>query len=188
MVVIDGQHRICGAFAGDVRGSFDAAVDRSREVYPVDVGGKADIVVAVALNPADSDLYQAHKAIESSKLALAPGGILILVAACTEGFGNDVFVEQLQSAVSPPDVARNMRSTPGSEYTMGDHKSVKLAELVMESDVWMVTDLPAGTIESMFFRPFSSLQSALDAALEAKGRDTRVLCLMDAANTVPRLP
>jgi nickel-dependent lactate racemase len=187
MVVIDGEHRICGAFAGDLNGSFEAAVERSREVYSVDVSGKSEIVVAVALNPADSDLYQAHKAIESSKLALTEGGILILVAACGEGFGNDVFVEQLRSAETPPDVARNMTSKPGGRYTIGDHKSVKLAELVMESDVWMVTDLPPETIEDMFFRPFGSVQEAIDAALEVKGRDTRVLFLMDAANTVPRL-
>jgi nickel-dependent lactate racemase len=188
MVVIDGEHRISGAFAGDLNGSFEAAVGRSREVYSVDVSAKSEIVVAVALNPADSDLYQAHKAIESSKLALVPGGVLILVAACKEGFGNDVFVEQLQSAETPPDVARNMTSRPGGQYTIGDHKSVKLAELVMESDVWMVTGLPPQDIESMFFRPFPSVQEAVDAALEIKGRDTHVLFLMDAANTVPRLP
>ena len=187
MVVMNGRHRVCGAFVGDIRKSFDAAVDESREVYSVDVTGKADIVVAVALSPADSNLYQAHKAIESSKLALVEGGILILVAACREGFGNDVFVDQLRSAESPPDVARNMKSTPGGDYNIGDHKSVKLAELVMESEVWMVTELPAEIIESMFFRPFASLQSALDAALEARGPGARVLCLMDAANTVPRV-
>jgi nickel-dependent lactate racemase len=188
MVVMDGEHRICGAFAGDINGSFRAAVEKSRDVYSVDVSGKADIVVAVALKPADSDLYQAHKAIESSKLALVPGGILILVAACGEGFGNDVFVDQLRSAETLPDVARNMKSKPGGEYAIGDHKSVKLAELVMESEVWMVTGLPPDTIESMFFRPFGSVQEALDEAIAAKGRDAKVLCLMDAANTVPRLP
>ncbi|HYW69306.1 MAG TPA: nickel-dependent lactate racemase [bacterium] len=188
MVVMDSEHRICGAFAGDIDGSFRAAVERSRDVYSVDVSGKADIVLAVALTPADSDLYQAHKAIESSKLALVEGGVLILVAECREGFGNDVFVDQLRSARSLPDVARNMKSKPGGEYVIGDHKSVKLAELVMESEVWMVTDLPAETIADMFFRPFGSVQEALDAALELKGGDARVLCLMDAANTVPRLP
>jgi nickel-dependent lactate racemase len=188
MVVMDGRHRICDAYAGNIRTSFEAAVESSRDVYSVDVSGKAEIVVAVALSPADSDLYQAHKAIESSKLALTKGGILILVAACREGFGNDVFVEQLRSAASPPDVARNMKSRPGGDYTIGDHKSVKLAELVMQSDVWMVTDLPPGIVGEMFFRPFQSLQEALDAALAVKGSDTRVLCLMDATNTVPRLP
>jgi len=187
MVVMDGKHRVVGAFAGGIRESFDAAVEKSRDIYSVDVSGKADIVVAVALTPADSDLYQAHKAIESSKLAMVEGGILILVAACPEGFGNDVFVEQLQTAQSPQDVARNMKSTPGGEYSIGDHKSVKLAELVMSSEVWMVTDLPAETIESMFFRPFASVQEALNEALALKGRDASVLCIMDAANTVPRL-
>ena len=187
MVVMDGQHRVCGAFAGDIRESFDAAVDRSSEVYSVDVSGKADIVVAVALKPADSDLYQAHKAIESSKLALAEGGILILVAACPEGFGNDAFVDHLSASKRVEDVAGSVGGEPGGDYNIGDHKAVKLAELVMRNEVWMVTDLPDETIENMFFRPFAGLQEALEAALELKGPNASVLCLMDAANTVPRL-
>jgi nickel-dependent lactate racemase len=189
MVVIDAKHRLCGAFTGDVRESFVAAVERSREIYSVGVSGKAEIVVAVTLKPTDADLYQAHKAIESSKLALAPGGILILVAECREGFGNDVFVDHLRSSERLEDVAGNVGREPGcDDYKIGDHKAVKLAELMMQSEVWMVTDLPPATIQDMFFRPLGSVQEALDAALEIKGRDTHVLFLMDAANTVPRLP
>jgi nickel-dependent lactate racemase len=184
MTVLDASHRICGAFAGDIRATFELAVDRARSVYSVPVERKADIVVAIAESPSDTDLYQAHKAIESGKLALAEGGILILVAACPEGLGNDAFVRQLSSSNRPEDVAHDV----GLEYRLGDHKAVKLAELLTRSDVWAVTQLSEDTVRSIFFRPFSDLQTALDGALRTRGRQAAVLVVADAAVTVPSLP
>ncbi len=184
MTVIDGERRVCAASAGDIHGAFHAAVSWAREMFSVDVPGRCDIVVAVARSPVDSDLYQAHKAIESARLALVAGGILILVAECGEGLGNDAFVGQLRSAGSPEDVARRI----GEHYTLGDHKAIKLAELVMKAEIWAVTGLPDETVESIFFRPCADVQSALNAAIIKKGPGARVLFLMDAGTTVPRLP
>jgi len=182
--VVDSERRVCAASAGDIHGTFRSAVAEARKMFSVDVAGRSDIVVAVARSPVDSDLYQAHKAIESAKLALEAGGILILVAECREGLGNDAFVVQLRSADSPRDVARRI----GEHYSLGDHKAVKLAELVMGAEMWAVTELPDETLESIFFRPFARVQDALGAALKKKGPDARVLFLMDACTTVPRLP
>jgi nickel-dependent lactate racemase len=189
--VIDSERRVCAASAGDIHGAFHAAVSWARQMFSVDVPGKCDIVVAVARSPVDSDLYQAHKAIESARLAiesarlaLVAGGILILVAECGEGLGDDAFVGQLRSAGSPEDVARLI----GEHYALGDHKAIKLAELVTESEIWAVTGLPGETVESIFFRPCEGLQGALNAALTKRGPGARVLFLMDAGTTVPRLP
>lgn len=184
MTVIDSERRVRAASAGDIHGAFHAAVSGAREMFSVAVPGRCDIVVAVARSPVDSDLYQAHKAIESARLALEAGGILILVAECGEGLGNDAFVEQLRSADSPEDVARLV----GERYSLGDHKAIKLAELVTKAEVWAVTGLPDETVQSIFFRPCAGMQDALNAALAKRGPGARVLFLMDAGTTVPRLP
>ena len=80
---------------------------------------------------------------------------------CGEGLGNDAFVGRLTAAKSPEDVARLVESS----YSLGDHKSVKLAELVMKAEIWAVTGLPDETLEGIFFRPFARLQDALNTAL-----------------------
>ena len=111
MTVVDDERRVCAASAGDIHGAFHSAVSEARAMFSVDVAGRSDIVVAVARSPVDSDLYQAHKAIESARLALEAGGILILVAECREGLGNDAFVGQLRSADSPGMSAQNLGSS-----------------------------------------------------------------------------
>ena len=42
-------------------------------------------------------------------------------------------------------------------------------------------------LEAAFIRPFPSVQKAVDAALARKGPQARVLFLMDASITVPRV-
>ena len=50
-----------------------------------------------------------------------------------------------------------------------------------------VTDLPDEVLKSIYIKPFRSLQDALDEALKKKGRDAKVLFLLDGSLTVPTL-
>jgi hypothetical protein len=60
-----------------------------------------------------------------------------------------------------------------------------MAEIALWADMWAVTGLTDDAVESVFMRPFADLQDALDAAFAAKGRDAKVLFLMDGCVTVP---
>jgi citrate synthase len=181
MTVLDGQHRIYAATAGDIDDSFRAAVDKANDVYSVTIEGQADIVVAVARYPLDADLYQSHKAIETGKLALKDGGILILVAECRSGVGMDGFVRLLSSAQTPEEV----KATLGGGYRLGNHKAAKLAELAMRAEMWAVSEADPNTLRNVFITPWPGLQEAVDAAITRQGEGARVLFLMDASVTVP---
>ena len=61
----------------------------------------------------------------------------------------------------------------------------KMAEVGLWAQTWAVTDLEPQLLEKIFIRPFSSLQAALDAAREEKGKDAKVLVLLDGSLTIP---
>jgi nickel-dependent lactate racemase len=180
-VVLDRRRRIYAAAAGNIHTSFDAGIAGANEVFCVDVPEKADIVVSVAPYPMDVDLYQSQKALESGKLALKPGGILILVSKCRTGVGEKSFFELLAGACSPQEALTCI----DQQYVLGYHKAAKMAEIALWAEMWAVTGLPDDDVKSVFMRPFADLQGALDAAFAAKGRDARVLFLMDGCVTVP---
>jgi nickel-dependent lactate racemase len=182
-VVLDQDRRIYAATAGDIHASFDAAIERANEVFCVEVPEKADIVVSVAPYPMDVDLYQAQKALDNGKLALKEGGILILVGKCRTGVGERSFFELLAGAGSPKEALDRI----DQGYVLGYHKAAKMAEIALWAEMWAVTDLPDSDVESVFMRPFSDIQKALDAALEVKGQDAKVLFLMDGSITVPMI-
>jgi hypothetical protein len=60
-----------------------------------------------------------------------------------------------------------------------------MAEVGIWAQTWAVTDLDPKLLESIFIRPFSSLQAAVDAALAEKGKDAKVLVLLDGSLTIP---
>ncbi len=181
--VLDKNHRIYAATAGDIYKSMEAAVSKAEEVFCAKIPQKADIVVSVVKFPSDIDLYQAQKGIDNAKYALKEGGILLLVAKCRMGIGEESFVKLLSSASSPKDALERIEK----KFVVGYHKAAKMAEVGLWAQMWAVTDLDPKLLESIFIRPFSSLQTALDEARKEKGQDAKVLVLLDGSLTIPHV-
>lgn len=179
--VLDKNHRIYAATAGDIYQSMELAVSKAEEVFVAKIPQKADIVVSVVKFPSDIDLYQAQKGIDNSKYALKEGGILLLVAKCRMGIGEESFVRLLSSASSPKDALDRIEK----KFVVGYHKAAKMAEVGLWAQTWAVTDLEPQLLEKIFIRPFSTLQAALDEARKEKGKDAKVLILLDGSLTIP---
>lgn len=182
MTVLDRNDRLYAATAGDITESLKAAIDKSHEVFSVEIKEKADIVVAVAPHPMDIDLYQSQKALDNAKLALNPNGILILVSRCRSGVGHDTFVKLLASAKDPQDALDKIEQ----QYILGYHKAAKMAEIARWAQMWAVTSIDPELMRSIFIRPFRTVQEALDAAVAEKGKE-KILFMMAASMTIPRV-
>jgi len=183
MTVLDRDYRVYAATAGDIHDSFAAAVQKANEVFCVKIEEKADIIVAVVARPLDINLYQSQKAIHNGIHALEDNGIFILVSACREGIGPETYVELMRSCGNPREVLERVRG----EYKLGYHQAARIAEISRWAQIWAVTTIDADVMKSMFIRPFSDPQEALDTAISERGEGARVLFLMDGALTVPIL-
>jgi lactate racemase len=184
MTVLDRNHQVYAATAGNIDDSFIAATVKAKEVFAVTIREKVEIVVAVARFPMDIDLYQSQKALENGKLALKQGGIIILVSKCRCGIGDETFTRLLSSCNTPAEALERI----SKGYVLGYHKAAKMAEIGLWAEIYGVTGLPDELISSVFITPFHSLQEALDSALtKMKGKNARVLFFLDGGMTVPIL-
>jgi lactate racemase len=184
-LVLDQHHGIGFAAAGDLDQSFAKAVAVADRQFVLPLEEAYDIVVSVAPHPMDCNLYQTNKAIRSGALALKPDGILIVVSECPDGLGdNTTLVDLLAAADSPDEV---LEEATRSEYKLGLQQATGIARVLQQGEVWIVSSLPAQQMQSIFFLPFTSVQSAVDAALLKKGPDAKVLFLLESSITVPRL-
>ena len=183
MTVLDGKHRVYAAAAGDLKESFYSLLPRADEVFVVPIRRQADIVVTVALEPNDIDLYQSQKALDNGKTALKDGGIIILVSACRSGVGSQAFLDLLSSEPTCKAVIDKL----DREYKLGYHKAGKMAEIGARAQMWAVTPLDESLISKAHMRPFGSVSAALKAALEEKGPAAKVTFVMDGGMTIPRL-
>ncbi|MEI8207085.1 MAG: hypothetical protein WCG03_09440, partial [Kiritimatiellales bacterium] len=147
---------------------------------------KSDIVVTVAPYPMDIDLYQSQKALDNGKLALADGGIMILVSKCRMGVGEEAFLQLLSNASTPEEVMKLI----ATEYRLGFHKAAKMAQIATWAEMWAVTDIDDETIRTALMKPYSDVQSAVEeavAVLRSKGREPSMVVLPAGSLTLPLL-
>ena len=181
--VLDGEKKIYHCTSGHIHDSFSMAIEKAHEVYCVDIKEKTGIVVAVVGYPSDMDLYQSQKGLENGKLALKEGGILILVSECRSGIGEEAYFNLLASSKTPQEALQRIEQG----YKLGYHKAAKMAEIATWAEIWGVTGLVDRDLERAFIRPFHDLQQAIDEAIEKKGEKAKILFIMDASLTVPKV-
>ena len=181
MTVLDKDQGLAGCFAGDIRLSFAAAVAKANSIFAVALRERADIVVSVARHPMDIDLYQAQKAIDNGALALADGGILILVASCRDGVGDRAYIELLGSSSGPAEAIQRI----ATGYRLGYHKAAKIAGVAARASIRAVSELDAATLKMAFIAKRDNLGGAVAEALAEKGPGARVTVLLDGTVTVP---
>ena len=181
--VLDSEHGVYYASAGDLNDSFYDCVKKADEVFCVNIPRKADIVISVAPYPMDVDLYQAQRALDNGKLALAKDGILIMVAKCRTGIGPKPFFNLMASAPTPQEVLEKI----SNEFHLGYHKAAKMAEISLWAQTWAVSELSDDEMRAVHLKPYHDLQKALDDALAQKGADAGIIILPFGSMTVPKV-
>jgi nickel-dependent lactate racemase len=161
-VVTEGRdHRIIGAVAGDVTAAHRRGCEVVAERSIVKVEKPADIVmVSPGGHPKDMNLYQAQKGLDNASYAIRDGGVLILAAECTEGFGNQTFETWLTDAAPQQVLARIQR-----EFVLGGHKAAAVAAVLKRASVYLVSALAEDLVRRCGMTPFADLDSALASAL-----------------------
>jgi nickel-dependent lactate racemase len=181
-VVVDGEHRIIGAVAGDVTAAHRRGCQMIAERGMVKVERKADIVIASAGGfPKDINMYQAHKGLENASYFVRDGGVIILAAECREGWGNQTFEAWMKAARSPQDILERIQR----EFQLGGHKAAGIANIERRARVFLTSAMPDDQVNQMFMTPFAGPQQALEAAFAELGADSQALALPLAGSIIP---
>jgi nickel-dependent lactate racemase len=181
-VVVGGpDHRIVGAVAGAVTAAHRRGCALVAERGIVEIESQADIVmVSAGGHPKDVNLYQAQKALDNASYALRDGGVLILAAECSEGFGHRTFEAWLTDATPDQVLARIQQ-----EFVLGGHKAAAVAGVLRRAWVYLASALPDDLVRRCGMTPFANLDSALAAALERSSPGASLLVLPQGASILP---
>ncbi|MDR1657060.1 MAG: nickel-dependent lactate racemase [Deltaproteobacteria bacterium] len=170
-----GHHRLAHRKACQALDAFSQAV--------VPAPGADVILVSAGGFPKDINVYQAQKALDNAAKAVRPGGVIVWVGACEEGFGEAVFERWLNEAANPKDLIERVKA----DFELGGHKAAAIALVLQRCDVFLVSKLPEATAEKLFVKPFHDLDGALKAALDRVGPGGKVLVMPYGGSTLPEL-
>jgi len=182
-VVENKRGEIVKAFAGDLEQAFMKAVKLVDEMYRITVDRRADIIVVSAGgHPADMNLYQAYKALDNALDAVKRGGVIILVAECPEGHGNQVFYDWMTRLGDLKSVEREIKRN----FVLGGHKAYYLLKALQNHQIILVSSLPDYYATSIFkLKTARAVNDAFAEALKIAGSASRVWAMPQGSYTLP---
>ncbi|MCK4933751.1 nickel-dependent lactate racemase [Candidatus Bathyarchaeota archaeon] len=171
-VVTNSKGEIVKAFAGDLEEAFYEGVKLVEEMCKVLIDRRADIViVSPGGHPTDIDLYQAYKAIDNNLESVKRGGVIVLVAECGEGYGNQVFYEWMTKFNDLKSIEKEIRR----RFVIGGHKAYYLLKVLQKAHIILVSTMPDYYTTNVFkLRAARALNDALQEAFKIAGKNPKV--------------
>lgn len=166
-------------YCGDLIASHRRACDEYSARHTFEIAEKRDIViVSCGGAPHDLNMIQAHKALEAGAAACNEGGMIILLAECSEGLGRADFLDWFETESSEM-LARRLCES----YQVNGQTAWSLLRKTERFDVRIVTALAAEATEKM---RMISMQS-LDRAIRKAGNKKAGYILPFGAKTLIRI-
>ena len=169
-VVLNEKKEIIFAVAGDYIAAHRKGVEFLDRLSKIKVEQADIIIVSPGGLPKDIDIFQSHKALEHVKNAMKDDGSMILVAECSEGYGNRVYEEWLK--FNRDEAIEKFKAG----FVMGGHKAALIAALSKKVDLYLVSTLPDDMARRAYFIP-ATLEGALNMALQKHGSDAKILVI-----------
>ena len=120
------------------------------DLYGVAIDKKFDIVVASCGGyPKDICLYQAQKGLNLASQAVKAGGHILLLAALTQGVGDDIYFDYVSQFTTPEEVLSDFRK---QAFKMGAHKAFLFGRTLSEFDVAVHSEMDKGVLQKCHLR------------------------------------
>jgi len=184
-VVTNSKGEIVKAFAGDLEQAFYEGVKVVDEMYRIQVNRKADIViVSPGGYPADVNLFQAYKGVDSALEIVKRGGVIVLVAECSEGHGNQVFYDWMIKFNDIKAVEREIKRN----FVLGGHKAYYLLKALQNHQIILVSSMPDYYATNIFkLKTARAVNDALNEAFKTMGKNAKVWAMPYGNFTLPEV-
>lgn len=165
-VFVDDNYQIVGAFAGDWQKAHEAAARAVEQLDGVPIPHRTPLVIASAGGyPKDINLYQTSKTLSNALAAVAPGGTMILLSQCREGFGDP----DCEAQICAYDTMEEREKALRADFSIGGFVGFLFAEASENYNLILVTDIPGERFEHTKIQVAKTLDEALALAANCNG-------------------
>lgn len=182
-IVTNSKGEMVRAFAGDLEKVHAEGVRLVDEMYKVPIERRAKIVVvSPGGHPFDIDLFQAYKGVDCALRAVKRGGVIVWVAECPEGHGNQVFYEWMTKFKE----SKQMETEIKRRFKIGGHKAYYLLKALQKVKIILVSTLPDYYAANVFkLKTAKAVNDALHNAFNIAGKDAKVWVMPHGNVTLP---
>ena len=183
-VIVDEHQRVIHARSGDVYKAHRELCSLLDLEGLVPIPEQFDLaIVSAGGYPKDIDLYQAQKALDNCASAIKPGGVIILLAECSEGYGNSTFAEWMKSGITPEELLAEIKEN----FVLGGHKAAAIAKIATTTNIFLITNAEFSTEDMVGITLVKNWEEAWELA-KANLKDEFTYGVFPlGASTLPRL-
>ena len=169
-VALDLHKNMVAAFAGDLEQAHAEGCALVRRLFTVPKVMADVVVTSNGGYPLDQNLYQCAKAVSTAAQCVSPGGVIIMVASCSDGIGGTHF-EKLMLRGDPAETLAFIRSLSDRDTISEQWNAQILLDVMVRHKVILVTQhLSHDVVRSMGITPAHTVDEALATALKIKGQ------------------
>ncbi len=175
------EKRIFDVVAGHWQKAHEEGCARYARIYRVRIQRRYPLVIASAGGyPKDINFIQSHKAMDHAFAAVEPGGVMILLAECPDGFGSPQFFPWFR--FGDPDAMETELRAKYQIYGQTAHAALLKAKACR---IILVSGLKPENVERMGMTPAPALDHALRVARRFLGELPSSLVIPDAGYVLP---
>lgn len=148
-------------------------------LYGVYLETRFDILIASCGGyPKDICLYQAQKGLNMASQAVKKGGKILLLAASTQGVGDDVYFDYVSQFTSPEEVLADFKK---QGFRMGAHKAYLFGSTLSQYEVAICSEMDPGILQKCHLRAADPSRVVAEWVENFEGRAT--IGIIPNANT-----
>lgn len=185
-VVVNEEHEVVAAFAGDAVEAHHAGCAYLAKYCEVEQERKADIVITSNGGaPLDQNAYQAVKGLTTAADAAADGAALIICAECADGIGGDSFYKALSECANPEELLEDIRRVPMDETVPDQWQYQILARILEKHHVYFVARKEMEeAVNAMKMEYAPTLEEAYARARALKGASSSVAVIPNGVSLI----
>ncbi len=183
-VVINAQHKVVGAFAGDCEMAHVAGTEFLKGLC-LCPQAPADIVITSNNGyPLDQNIYQSVKGMTAGEATCREGGVIIMAAACNDGHGGESFMKTMTQELTPAQILAQIQATAKQDTVPDQWESQILARILSRFRVVLVSECDPDLVRAMKMHPASTLPQALEIAEKLLGKAGTVTVIPEGISTI----
>jgi len=185
-VIVNKEHRIIRAYAGDLDASHRAACQEAKRIVMRPVPEPYDVVITTNSGyPLDLNLYQTVKGLSAATLIVREGGVTICASECSDGIPEHGEYKRLLGSVSSLDEFMEKLHSPTHQPIMDQWEVQLQTQVQRKSTVYLKSRLPDEEARAAHVIPIDSVEETLNTVLQKMGKDVRICVLPEGPQTIP---
>ena len=183
-VVINAEHKVIGAFAGDCEQAHVAGTEFLKKLC---LCGKAPADIVITTNngyPLDQNIYQSVKGMTAAEATCNEGGVIIMAAACNDGHGGESFMKTIAQDLTATQILAQIAATPKKDTVPDQWESQILARILSRFHVVLVSQADPELVKAMKMYPAKDIDEALAVASNLLDKEGSVTLIPEGISTI----